>query len=79
MLEVMSALLFGCRDIHGRILARKPRGPRKGAATGLPLERSRWPWTVLNVLPAAGHGGHVAGETEPRAARPERCPLSAHY
>ena len=41
------------------------------AATGLAPCASRWPWTVLNVLP-----GNVArqatflGETEPRAARP---------
>jgi hypothetical protein len=41
------------------------------AATGLAPCASRWPWTVLNVLP-----GNVArqatflGETDPRAARP---------
>ena len=80
MLEVMSALLFGCRDIHGRILARKPRGPRKGTATGLPLERESMALDRSKRPPRSGPRQAIfLRETEPRAARPERCPLSAHY
>ena len=80
MLGVMSALLFGCRDIHGRILARKPRGPRKGTATGLPLERESMALDRSKRPPRSGPRQAIfLRETEPRAARPERCPLSAHY
>ena len=56
MLGVMSALLFGCRDIHGRILAREPGGPRKGAATGLPLERESMALDRSKRPPRSGHG-----------------------
>ena len=69
MLGVMSALLFGCRDIHGRILAHQPGGPRKGAAIRLPLERESMALDRSNVLPAAGTEGHLSGRD-----RASRCP-----
>jgi hypothetical protein len=56
MLGVMSALLFGCRDIHGRILAREPGGPRKGAAIRLPLERESMALDRSKRPPRSGHG-----------------------
>jgi hypothetical protein len=52
----MSALLFGCRDIHGRILAREPGGPRKGAAIRLPLERESMALDRSKRPPRSGHG-----------------------
>ena len=71
MLGVMSALLFGCRDIHGRILAREPGGPRKGAAIRLPLERESMALDRSKRPPRErARQAIFLGETEPRAARP---------